>query len=43
MQRLPPKAWIERHSLQLARGERLELEAFRQRLIAAGYAHVRKS
>ncbi len=40
LQRLPPKTWIERHSLQLARGGRLELEPFRQRLIAAGYAHV---
>jgi transcription-repair coupling factor (superfamily II helicase) len=40
LQRLPPRAWIESHSLQLARGQRLEVEPFRQRLIAAGYAGV---
>ncbi len=40
LQRLPPRAWIESHSLQLDRGQRLEVEPFRQRLIAAGYASV---
>ena len=40
MQRLPPRAWIESHALELARGQRLELEAFRARLVAGGYASV---
>jgi len=40
LQRLPPRRWIDAHVLDLARGERLDLEAFRERLIAAGYAHV---
>jgi len=40
MQRLPPRQWIEAHALDLARGHQLDLEAFRGRLVAAGYAHV---
>ncbi len=40
LQRLPPRQWIDAHVLDLARGEKLELEAFRERLVAAGYAHV---
>ena len=40
MQRLPPRRWIEAHALELARGQRLDLEAFRARLVAAGYASV---
>src|SRR5262245_6471513 len=40
LQRLPPRQWIDAHVLDLARGEKLDLEAFRERLIAAGYAHV---
>jgi transcription-repair coupling factor (superfamily II helicase) len=40
MQRLPPRAWIESHALELARGQRLDLEAFRARLVAGGYASV---
>jgi transcription-repair coupling factor (superfamily II helicase) len=40
MQRLPPRRWIETHALELARGQRLDLEAFRTRLIAGGYASV---
>jgi transcription-repair coupling factor (superfamily II helicase) len=38
--RLPPPAYVAQHTLLLARGERLELEAFRARLAAAGYAAV---
>jgi len=40
MQRLPPRQWIEAHALDLSRGQQLDLDAFRARLIAAGYAHV---
>jgi transcription-repair coupling factor (superfamily II helicase) len=40
LQRLPPRQWIDAHVLDLARGEKLDLEAFRERLVAAGYAHV---
>ncbi len=40
MQRLPPRRWIEAHSLEITHGERLDLEAFRARLSAGGYAHV---
>jgi transcription-repair coupling factor (superfamily II helicase) len=40
MQRLPPRQWIEAHALDVARGQTLDLEAIRDRLIAAGYAHV---
>jgi transcription-repair coupling factor (superfamily II helicase) len=40
LQRLPPRHWIDAHVLDLARGEKLDLEAFRERLVAAGYAHV---
>ena len=40
LQRLPPRAWIDGHVLDLAAGERLDLASFRDRLIAAGYAHV---
>ncbi len=40
LQRLPPRQWIDAHVLDLARGEKLDLEAFRGRLVAAGYAHV---
>ena len=40
MQRLPPRRHVTAHSFSLARGERLDLDAFRARLAAAGYAHV---
>ena len=40
MQRLPPRSWIDSHALDLTRGERLDVEAFRARLVAAGYTHV---
>ena len=40
LQRLPPRYWIDAHVLDLARGEKLDLEAFRERLVAAGYVHV---
>ena len=40
LQRLPPRQWIDGHVLDLATGDRLDLASFRDRLIAAGYAHV---
>jgi transcription-repair coupling factor (superfamily II helicase) len=40
LQRLPPRSFIDAHSLSLAVGEELDLEAFRLRLTAAGYASV---
>ena len=39
-QRLPPRSFIDAHALVLAPGQRLDLSAFRQRLIAAGYQQV---
>ncbi len=38
--RLPPLAFVSGHSLSLTQGETLDLEAFRLRLSAAGYATV---
>ncbi len=40
MQRLAPRNFIDAHSLKLAAGEELDLEPFRLRLTAAGYASV---
>ena len=40
LQRLPPRAYVERNSLQLAVGDRLERDEVIERLIAAGYARV---
>ncbi|MDG4559464.1 MAG: transcription-repair coupling factor [Candidatus Contendobacter sp.] len=40
MQRLAPPDYLDRHALLLTVGERLDLERFRQRLEAAGYACV---
>ncbi|KAB2934492.1 MAG: transcription-repair coupling factor [Candidatus Contendobacter sp.] len=40
MQRLAPRDYLDRYALLLTVGERLELERFRQRLEAAGYACV---
>jgi transcription-repair coupling factor (superfamily II helicase) len=40
MQRLPPRSYVEAHTLVLDAGGRLDLEAFRTRLTAAGYAAV---
>ncbi len=40
LQRVPPRAFVEAHTLQLNAGERLDVEAFRTRLTAAGYASV---
>ena len=40
LQRLPPPAFVTGHTLLIAAGATLELEAFRARLGAAGYASV---
>ena len=40
MQRIAPRGYLDRYGLLLKVGERLALEAFRQRLEAAGYACV---
>ena len=40
MQRLAPRDYLDRYALLLTVGERLDLDAFRQRLEAAGYACV---
>ncbi|MGH8170359.1 MAG: transcription-repair coupling factor, partial [Steroidobacteraceae bacterium] len=40
MQRLPPKQYVQSRAFELTRGQALELEPFRQRLIDAGYASV---
>ncbi len=40
LQRLPPRRFIDAHALSLAVGEELDLEAFRARLVAAGYLGV---
>ncbi len=40
MQRLPPQQYVQARAFQFARGETLDLEPFRARLIAAGYASV---
>lgn len=40
LQRLAPRSYIEAHSLSIHVGERLELEALRERLTLAGYAAV---
>jgi len=40
LQRLPPPAYVESHTLLLSRGDRLSREDFRLRLIQAGYAQV---
>jgi transcription-repair coupling factor (superfamily II helicase) len=40
LQRLPPRSFVDDHALSLAVGEALDLEAFRLRLTAAGYASV---
>jgi transcription-repair coupling factor (superfamily II helicase) len=40
MQRLPPKQYVQSRAFELARGQALELEPFRQRLTDAGYASV---
>ena len=40
LQRLPPRTFIDAHALALRVGEELDLEAFRLRLAAAGYASV---
>jgi transcription-repair coupling factor (superfamily II helicase) len=40
LQRLPPRSFLYRHSLTLNRGQRLDLEAMRARLDAAGYRCV---
>ncbi len=42
LQRLAPPEYVQRHSLQLATGQRLEREAFRARLEQAGYQCVPK-
>ncbi|MCM2312834.1 MAG: DEAD/DEAH box helicase, partial [Steroidobacteraceae bacterium] len=40
LQRLPPRSFVDGHALSLAIGEVLDLEQFRLRLTAAGYASV---
>jgi transcription-repair coupling factor (superfamily II helicase) len=40
LQRLPPRTFIDANSLTLAVGEELDLDSFRLRLTAAGYASV---
>jgi transcription-repair coupling factor (superfamily II helicase) len=40
LQRLPPRSFLYQHSLILRRGQRLDLEAMRTRLDAAGYRCV---
>ena len=40
LQRLPPRSFVDGHALTLRVGEPLELEPFRLRLTAAGYASV---
>ena len=40
MQRLPPRQYVQSRAFELARGQALDLEAFRQRLTDAGYASV---
>jgi transcription-repair coupling factor (superfamily II helicase) len=40
LQRLPPRSFVDGHALSLAVGEELDLEQFRLRLTAAGYASV---
>jgi len=40
MQRLPPAAWVLGSSLDLAVGDRLDGDAFRARMAAAGYSAV---
>jgi transcription-repair coupling factor (superfamily II helicase) len=40
MQRLAPRSYVEAHSLKVHVGERLDLEALRERLATAGYAAV---
>ncbi|HJS91006.1 MAG TPA: transcription-repair coupling factor [Steroidobacteraceae bacterium] len=40
MQRLPPRQYVQSRAFELARGQALALEPFRQRLTDAGYAAV---
>jgi transcription-repair coupling factor (superfamily II helicase) len=40
MQRLPPRAYVQARAFELTVGETLGLEAFRARLVEAGYASV---
>jgi transcription-repair coupling factor (superfamily II helicase) len=40
MQRLPPPAWIAGNTLDLSRGQKLDLDAEKRRLEAAGYRNV---
>ncbi|HYM34460.1 MAG TPA: transcription-repair coupling factor, partial [Steroidobacteraceae bacterium] len=40
LQRLAPQSYIDAHAFDISQGIKLDLEAFRQRLIAAGYANT---
>ncbi len=40
VQRLPPRSFLDQHAFVLAVGDHLQPEAFRQRLIDAGYRNV---
>jgi transcription-repair coupling factor (superfamily II helicase) len=40
IQKLPPRAWLEGRRFQIAVGDRLPLQAFRERLATAGYQSV---
>jgi transcription-repair coupling factor (superfamily II helicase) len=40
IQRLPPRQWLDSRAFALAAGEKLDPQAFRARLVAAGYQSV---
>lgn len=40
MQRLPPRAFLDQHTVALRAGDTVAIDDFRQRLVAAGYRHV---
>lgn len=40
MQRLPPRAFLDQHTLIIRAGDTVALEDFRQRLVSAGYRNV---
>ena len=40
MQRLPPRSFLDQHSLIINAGERMTIDAFRERLVVAGYRNV---
>ncbi len=40
LQRLPPRDFLDKHSLLVSRGDTLDMEEFRDRLVDAGYRNV---